>query len=185
MFLRFLAGSHSAEWQRQLLGRPAALDQIELVTDFAGANGVDLFASSEIDYAGIGAGDASWIAYDATLGPQLRRTDGFSVSYYGFNTTSAPFDDPDVRLAFAQAVDWKRMISLAERPRPRRWSRPGFPVGTRRTTAPVRPRCGTGPSRRSRIRGRRGISAGCDSGPTEWAMSRSSPRSSNRTWAWT
>ncbi len=91
-----------------------ALDQIELVIDFGGRNGVDMFSSSEIDYVGIGAGDASWIAYDATLGPQLRMTEGFSVSYYGFNTTSVPFDDPDVRLAFAQAVDWKRLSSLAE-----------------------------------------------------------------------
>jgi len=90
------------------------LDQLELVTDFGGRSGVDVFASNEIDYVGIGAGDASWIAYDVTLGPQLRRTEGFSVSYYGFNTTTAPFDDPDVRLAFAQAVDWKRLSSLAE-----------------------------------------------------------------------
>jgi ABC-type oligopeptide transport system substrate-binding subunit len=91
-----------------------ALDRIDLVTDFGGRSGVDVFASNEIDYTGIGAADASWIVYDASLGPQLRRTEGFSVSYYGFNTTSPPFDDPDVRLAFAQAVDWKRISSLAE-----------------------------------------------------------------------
>lgn len=90
------------------------LDQIELVTDFDGRNGVDLFASGELDYVGIGAADASWAVYDATLGPQLRQAESFVVTYYGFNTTAAPFDDPEVRLAFAKAVDWKRISSLAE-----------------------------------------------------------------------
>ncbi|CAN5794482.1 hypothetical protein BH24CHL5_BH24CHL5_12610 [soil metagenome] len=83
------------------------------MTDFGGRSGVDLFSSGEIDYTGIGAGDASWIVYDPTLGPQLRRTESFSVSYYGFATEVPPFDDARVRLAFAQAVDWERMVSLA------------------------------------------------------------------------
>jgi ABC-type transport system substrate-binding protein len=90
------------------------LDQLELVTDFDGRSGVDVFSAGEIDYVGIGAADASWVVYDPTLGPQLRQTESFGVSYYGFNTTIAPFDDPDVRLAFAKAVDWKRISSLAE-----------------------------------------------------------------------
>ena len=70
------------------------LDQIDLVTDFGGTSGVQLFTDGDIDYTGIGAGDASWIAYDATLGPQLRQTESFGVSYYGFSTQVAPFDDP-------------------------------------------------------------------------------------------
>lgn len=90
------------------------LDEIELVTDFGGRNGVDLFVSGELDYTGIGAADASWMVYDRTLGPQLRRTNSFSVSYYGFDTTVPPFDDAQVRLAFAQAVDWQRMVVLAD-----------------------------------------------------------------------
>ncbi len=91
-----------------------ALTSIELVTDFGGRGAVDLFTANELDYTSIGAADASWIAYDAGLGPQLRRTESFSVSYYGFNTSAAPFDDPDVRLAFAQAVDWDRLTVLAQ-----------------------------------------------------------------------
>ena len=90
------------------------LSLIELVTDFGGRSGVDMFTSTEIDYTSIGGADASWIAYDADLGPQLRQTESFNVSYYGFNTSAAPFDDADVRLAFAQAVDWTRMTTLAE-----------------------------------------------------------------------
>ena len=90
------------------------LSLIELVTDFGGRSGVDMFTSTEVDYTSIGAADASWIAYDADLGPQLRQTESFSVSYYGFNTAAAPFDEAEVRLAFAQAVDWTRMTALAE-----------------------------------------------------------------------
>ena len=90
------------------------LDEIELVTDFDSRSGVDLFASGEIDYTSIGSADASWAVYDRTLGPQLRRTNSFSVSYYGFDTTIAPFDDADVRLAFAKAVDWDNMVTLAD-----------------------------------------------------------------------
>ncbi len=93
---------------------PPPLDQIDLVTDFGGTSGVQLFTDGQIDYTGIGAGDASWIAYDATLGPQLRQTESFGVSYYGFSTQVAPFDDPNVRLAFAQAVNWDRIVTLSE-----------------------------------------------------------------------
>ena len=50
--------------------------------------------------------------YDRELGPQLRRSEDFSVAYYGFDTTSKPFSDPLVRQAFAAAVDWHRLVTL-------------------------------------------------------------------------
>jgi len=84
------------------------------VTDFAGTGGVQLFTQGDLDYVGIGAGDASWIAYDPELGPQLRKTESFGLSYYGFNTQVPPFDNPDVQRAFAEAVDWDRIVTLAE-----------------------------------------------------------------------
>jgi len=92
----------------------APLDEIELLTDFGGRSGVDLFSSGEVDYTGISSADASWIQYDRTLGPQLRSAESFSVTYYGFDTTAAPFDDARVRLAIARAVDWRRMVTLAD-----------------------------------------------------------------------
>lgn len=92
-------------------GTPA-LKVVELVTDFAGKSGVAAFEAGDVDYTSISSSDASWITYDATLGPQLRRTEDFAVSYYGFNTTAAPFNDARVRLAFAKAVDWDRMVRL-------------------------------------------------------------------------
>lgn len=90
------------------------LDVVELVTDFGGRSGVTFFEDGSVDYVGIGGSDASWIAYDAELGPQLRHSTDFSVSYYGFETRVAPFDNPEVRLAFAKAVDWDRIVRLAD-----------------------------------------------------------------------
>jgi len=90
-----------------------ALDELDLVTDFGGRNGVDLFSSGELDYTGLSAADEPWVQYDPTLGPQLRNTDSLSINYYGFTTAVAPFDDAQVRLAFAEAVDWQHIVSVA------------------------------------------------------------------------
>jgi oligopeptide transport system substrate-binding protein len=89
------------------------LTSVDLVTDYGTSSGIDLFTSGQLDYTGIGPGDASWIAYDPNLGPQLRETESFTSEYYGFNTTTPPFDDPQVRLAFGEAVDWDRIVRLA------------------------------------------------------------------------
>ena len=96
---------------RYWVGLPT-LDQIDLVTDLGGQNATDMFTNGDIDYVDIGAGDEAWVKYDPDLGPQLRSTDGLSVNYYGFTTQIKPFDDPNVRLAFAEAVDWQHMVSL-------------------------------------------------------------------------
>jgi oligopeptide transport system substrate-binding protein len=90
------------------------LDHVELVTDYGDKSGVAAFDDGDVDYTGIGAGDAPWVKYDERLGPQLRRTTDFSVSYYGFDTTAPPFDKPEVRLAFAKAVDWDRLVRLSD-----------------------------------------------------------------------
>ena len=57
--------------------------------------------------------DASWIAYDKTLGPQLRKVGSLSTQYYGFDTSKPPFDDVRVRQAFGEAVDWRRIAALS------------------------------------------------------------------------
>ncbi len=92
-------------------GRPA-IGTIELVHDIGGRSSVTAFEDGDIDLADVSSFDASWIAYDAALGPQLRRSDGLSLRYYGFDTSRPPFDDIRVRQAFAGAVDWRRLISL-------------------------------------------------------------------------
>lgn len=98
---------------RYWAGAPA-LGTITLVTDLAGRSPVDVFQSGEIDYTPIGSVDASWIRYDRDLGPQLRRSVDFSVEYYGFDTSRPPFSDVDVRRAFATAIDWRRLVLLAD-----------------------------------------------------------------------
>ncbi|HEV8697013.1 MAG TPA: peptide ABC transporter substrate-binding protein [Candidatus Limnocylindrales bacterium] len=93
-------------------GRPA-LPNITLVTDVGGMSPVAAFEGGDLDYAPVSPSDATWIAYDQTLGPQLRATPSLSTDYYGFNVETPPFDDVRVRQAFAAAVDWRRISTLA------------------------------------------------------------------------
>ncbi len=51
--------------------------------------------------------------YDENYGPLLREVPSLSTQYLGFNTSQPPFDDPLVRRAFGQAVDWQRIVALA------------------------------------------------------------------------
>jgi oligopeptide transport system substrate-binding protein len=98
---------------RYWAGTPA-VSKIELVGDLGGRSPVSAFEDGELDYAPISSIDAPWIAYDETLGPQLIEVPTLSVQYYGFTTTRPPFDDPKVRKAFGEAVDWRRMVLLAD-----------------------------------------------------------------------
>lgn len=92
---------------------PPAIATITLVTDLLGASEVEAFEDGDLDYASIGAFDASWIAYDENLGPALREVPSLATSYYGFDVREAPFDDVRVRQAFAAAVDWRRIALLS------------------------------------------------------------------------
>ena len=93
-------------------GRPA-IATVELVHDIGGRSSVAAFEADDLDLADVSPFDATWIAYDDTLGPQLRRSDSLSLQYYGFDTSRPPFDDARVRQAFARAVDWRRLIGLS------------------------------------------------------------------------
>ncbi len=92
-------------------GRPA-IAEIDLVTETAGTSPVEIFAAGDLDYAPIDSVDASWIAYDPTLGPALRSIPSLATDYYGFDTSTPPFDDARVRQAFGMAVDWRRIALL-------------------------------------------------------------------------
>ena len=97
---------------RYWAGRPA-VTTIELVSNLGGKGAVDAFAAGDLDYTPVFSIDATWLAYDQTLGPQLRLVGSLSVEYYGFDTTKPPFGDARVRKAFGEAVDWRRMAALS------------------------------------------------------------------------
>lgn len=86
---------------------------IHLVSDIGGRSPVTAFQAGDVDYTAISAADAAWIRYDRDLGPLLRVVPSLSLTYLGFTTDRAPFNDVRVRQAFAAAVDWSRITALA------------------------------------------------------------------------
>lgn len=91
---------------------PPAITTVHLLTTLGGKSPVAAFQAGTVDYAAISPSDASWIRYDATLGPQLRTVPSLAVLYIGFTTDRPPFNDVRVRQAFAAAVDWARITEL-------------------------------------------------------------------------
>jgi len=104
---RFVLKANPHYWA----GTPA-IATVNMITTLDGQGSVDAFEAGTVDVAPIGWLDQGWIAYDPALGPSLRSDPALSVSYYGFDTTRAPFDDVRVRRAFAQAVDWRHLARL-------------------------------------------------------------------------
>jgi len=104
--------------QVRLEGNPAywagapSIERVTVITDDGGRSNVDIFEDGAVDWTPVGPNDAEWIRYDRNLGPQLHYTDEMAVRFLGFDTTTAPFDDPAVRRAIAMAVDWKGLASL-------------------------------------------------------------------------
>ena len=92
---------------------PPPIDEIRWVAG-VDADGATAFAANEIDLVGVPGWDATWIAYDAELGPHLHAAEPLTISYFGFDATQPPFDDPSVRRAFLLALDRERLVPLAE-----------------------------------------------------------------------
>ena len=92
-------------------GKPA-ITTIHLLSSLGGASPVDEFQAGRLDYTPIEGGDATWVAYDKTLGASLRVEPSPSVEFYGFDTTKAPFSDVHVRRAFELGIDWSRIVML-------------------------------------------------------------------------
>ncbi len=97
---------------RYWAGAPA-IATVHMLTTIGGRSPVAAFQTGTVDYTAISSADASWIAYDVSLGAQLRLVPSLSLVYLGFTTTRAPFNDVRIRQAFAAAVDWTRIVNLA------------------------------------------------------------------------
>jgi len=93
-------------------GTPA-IPTVHLVLDIQGRSPVAAFETGDLDYTAISLTDAPWIAYDPTIGPELRATPSLALTYLGIDTSKAPFDDVRVRQALGAAIDWPRVTSLA------------------------------------------------------------------------
>jgi oligopeptide transport system substrate-binding protein len=63
------------------------------------------YRNNQIDMMGIGTEEMRAVDANAALRSQLVRVPVTGTSFYAFNTSRAPFDDPAVRLAFAKSVD--------------------------------------------------------------------------------
>jgi ABC-type oligopeptide transport system substrate-binding subunit len=96
-------------------GKPP-ITTVHLLNSLGDKSPVDEFEAGNLDYTPVSGGDATWIAYDKTLGPCLRVEASPSVEYYGFNTAKAPFSDVHVRRAFELGVDWRRIVILMANP---------------------------------------------------------------------
>jgi oligopeptide transport system substrate-binding protein len=96
-------------------GTPA-ITTVHLLNSIGGQSPVSEFQAGDLDYTPISLDDASWIAYDPTLGPSLRIEPSPSVEFYGFNTSKAPFDNVHVRRAFEMGIDWSRIVALLSDP---------------------------------------------------------------------
>jgi len=95
-------------------GQKASLAEV----DFQLWSGVPMrmYENGEIDVTGVSVTYIDRVTDPA--GPfhdQLQSVPELSLSYIGFNTTRPPFDDVNIRLAFAMAVDKEKIVALALR----------------------------------------------------------------------
>ena len=98
---------------RRYVAGPPPIDEIRWMGGLD-RDPISAFAEGELDLVGVAGWDATWIAFDADLGPRLHAAEPLTVSYFGFDTTRPPFDDARVRRAFALALDRERLVPLAE-----------------------------------------------------------------------
>ncbi|MCA1571451.1 MAG: peptide ABC transporter substrate-binding protein [Chloroflexi bacterium] len=92
---------------------PPPIDEVRWVGSVDG-DSVGAFADDAVDLAQVAGSDATWIAYDRELGSRLYAAEPLTISYFGFDTSQAPFDDARVRRAFALALDRERLVPLSE-----------------------------------------------------------------------
>ncbi|MFC2068955.1 peptide ABC transporter substrate-binding protein [Chloroflexota bacterium] len=93
-----------------------AVEVKQVVFKLWGGVPIDMYETGEIDVTNINLNYIDKIRdetgpfyHDLTILPEL------SLAYIGFNTTKPPFDDANIRLAFSQAIDKDKIVSLVFR----------------------------------------------------------------------
>lgn len=111
-------------------GKPT-LDRLELIYFPGGKGLLEAYQNGKIDIAAnLSADDLTVINADATLARELVRAPLAIVYAIAFNRTRKPFDDKNVRVAFAQAFDrasWVRQVFRGLGVPYTRWLPPGVP----------------------------------------------------------
>jgi oligopeptide transport system substrate-binding protein len=83
--------------------KPRVNELVAAVADPADA--AKRFQDGRLEMAGVPPSAAAQVAGDAALAGQLVKTPRLTEHWIDFNTSRAPFDNPKVRQAFAQAID--------------------------------------------------------------------------------
>jgi oligopeptide transport system substrate-binding protein len=121
---RIILAPNSNYWR----GKPR-LDRLELVYFPGGKGLLDAYKKGEIDLAtNLSADDLNAINADAALKSELARVPTAIVYAIAFNRARKPFDDKNVRVAFAQAFDreaWLRETFKGVGKPYARWIPPG------------------------------------------------------------
>jgi oligopeptide transport system substrate-binding protein len=79
----------------------------------AGGSPIVMYENDEVDVSGVGVNDVERIRDpNEPLNAEYQTGANMSTDYIGFNTEEPPFDDPEIRRAFAMATD-RELISEA------------------------------------------------------------------------
>ena len=119
------------------LGAPM-VDRVLYV--LAGGSVLTQYENDELDVAGISVNDIERVLSDRDpLNADYRSGDNLSVSYIGFNVTQPPFDDANVRRAFAMAIDREQIVRVVLKdmlPVANSYMMPGLPGYNSEATLP-------------------------------------------------
>jgi oligopeptide transport system substrate-binding protein len=89
---------------RYYLDPKPSLQQVTFL--LAGGSPLVMYENDEVDIAGVGVNDVERIRDpNEPLNAEYRTGANMSTDYIGFNTEEPPFDDPEIRRAFAMATD--------------------------------------------------------------------------------
>ena len=120
---------------------PPPIKTVELVHDIAGRSPVSAFEDGDLDMTGVFPFDATWIAYDETLGPQLRRVNPFrsattDSTRLGRRSTTSGCGVRSQRRSTGAALVGARRASRRQPSRPSMVRR-GSPAGADKDFLPV------------------------------------------------